>query len=191
MQPYSLILFVHVISSMGMIACLSLLILGEEMARRVQSPAELSSIGDKQLRVASVLKAIVPVLALSGLYMAWSAWSLRAAWVIVAFLALVYLTLSGPLVFAKRMQRARDAAVAAGAITPAVRAILDDPAFAMIKHIRLGLVVMIVFLMTTKPGFVGTLVALGAAVVLGAVSARTRFGVPIDSAKASVAAPEV
>lgn len=191
MQAYPIILFVHILASMGLIACLSLLILGEELADRAQSPAQLDSIGDKQQRVASVLKAIVPVLAVTGLYMAWSAWSILAPWVIVAVLTVAYLTISGPLVFARRMQQARDAAAAAGAITPAVRAILDDPKFAMVKHIRVALVVLLVFLMSTKPPLVGTLMALAAAVVLGAVSARMRSAVRIESADASVATPEL
>jgi len=48
--------------------------------------------------------------------------------------------------------------------------------------------VMLIFLMTVKPGLVGTLAALAAALVLGTVSARMRSGVRIDPA--SVAAPE-
>jgi hypothetical protein len=189
MQPYSIILFVHVLAAMGLVAALSLLILGEATARRAQSPAELLSIGEKELRVASALKALVPVLAVTGLYMAWAAWSMRSPWVVTAFLTTAYLTISGPLVFGRRMQMAMDAATAAGSITPAVRALLDDPTFTMLKRIRIALVILIVFLMTAKPGLVGTLAALAAAVVLGAVSARMKSGVRIDAANPGSATP--
>lgn len=189
MHLYSITLFIHVLAAMGVAAAISLLMLGEVMAQRAQSPAELRSIHDKELRCASALKALVPVLAATGLYMAWAAWSLRAPWVIVGLLTLIYLAVSGPLLFGRRMQRAVDAATAAGSITPTVRAILEDPMFTLLKHTRVALFVMLIFLMTVKPGLVGTVVALAAALVLGAASARLRSGVRIEAE--TVAAPEL
>ena len=85
------------------------------------------------------------------------------------------------------MQKAVDVALAAGSITPAVRDILDTP-FTVLKHTRVALLVMLIYLMTVKPGLAGTLAALAAAIVLGVASARMRSGVRIDAA--SVAAPE-
>jgi len=188
MHLYSIVLFLHVLAAMGVAAAIALLMHGEVMAQRAQSPAELRSVMEKELRTASALKALVPVLAVTGLYMAWAAWSLSAPWVILAFLTLVYLTVSGPLLFGRRMQRAVDTAAAAGSITPAVRDILEHPSFTVLEHTRVALLVMLIFLMTVKPGLVGTLAALAAALVLGTVSARMRSGVRIDPA--SVAAPE-
>jgi hypothetical protein len=188
MHVYPIILFIHVLAAMGVAAAISLLIHGEVMARRAQSPAELRDIGEKELRTASALKALVPVLAATGLYMAWAAWSLRASWVILALLTLAYLAISGPLLFGRRMQKAIDVALAAGSITPAVRDILGSPLFTVLKHTRVALLVMLIYLMTVKPGLVGTLAALAAALVLGIASARMRSGVRFDSA--SVAAPD-
>lgn len=177
MHLYSILLFAHVLGAMGVVAAISLLMLWEVMAQRAQTTAELQSIGEKQLRCASVLKALVPVLAGTGLYMAWAAWSLRAPWVIAALLTLIYLAVSGPLQFGRRMQRAIDVANEAGSITPAVGEILDDPTFMILKHTRVALLVMLVFLMTVKPGIVGTVCAVAAAIVLGIASARMRSGV--------------
>jgi hypothetical protein len=188
MHLYSIVLFIHVLAAMVVASAIALLMLGEATAQRAQSPAELRSIEEKELRVASVLKALVPVLAATGLYMAWAAWSLRAPWVILALLTLVYLAVSGPLSFGRRMRKAVDLAEAASAITPEVRGILDDPMFTVLKHTRVALLVMLIFLMTLKPGFVGTLAALAAAVVLGSLSARLRSGVRLDTS--SMAAPE-
>jgi hypothetical protein len=188
MHLYSIVLFVHVLAAMVVVSAISLLMTGEVMAQRAQSPSELRSIGERELRIASVLKALVPVLAATGLYMAWAAWGLRAPWVILALLTLIYLAVSGPLVFGRRMQRAIDLAEAASAITPAVRGTLDDPMFTVAKHTRVALLIMLIFLMTVKPGLAGTLGALAAAVVLGTASARLRSGARLDPA--SVAAPE-
>lgn len=182
MPLYSSILFIHVLAAMGVAAAISLLIHGEIMAQRAQSPAELRGVAEKEARTASALKALVPVLALTGLYMAWAAWSLRAPWVILALLTLAYLAISGPLLFGRRMQRAVDMAMAAGSITTAVRDTLEDPMFTVLKHTRVALLVMLIYLMTVKPGLVGTLAALAAALVLGTASARMRSGVRIDPA---------
>ena len=86
-------------------------------------------------------------------------------------------------------QRAVDLATAAGSITQAVRDIFEDPMFTMLKHTRVALLVMLIFLMTVKPGLVGTVVAMAAALVLGAASARLRSGVRIEAE--TVAAPEL
>jgi hypothetical protein len=182
MHLYSAILFLHVLAAMGVAAAVSQLIHGEIMAQSAHTPAELQSIGTRELRTASALKALVPVLAATGLYMAWAAWSLRAPWVILALLTLAYLAISGPLIFGRRMQRAIDVAQAAGSITPAVRDILHDPMFTMLKHTRVALLVMLIFLMTVKPGLAGTLAGLTAAVVLGAASARMRSNARIGAA---------
>src|SRR4051812_23256389 len=103
MHLYSIILFVHVAAAMGVAAAISQLIHGEVMAQGAQSPAELQNIGAREVRVASALKALVPVLAATGLYMAWAAWSVRAPWVVLALLTLAYLAISGPLLFGRRM----------------------------------------------------------------------------------------
>ena len=188
MHLYPITLFIHVLSAMGVAAAITLLIHAELSAQRAQSPAELLSAMKRELRTASTLKALVPVLAITGLYMAWSEWSLSAPWVILALFTLAYLAISGPLLFGRRMQRAVDTATAAGSITPAVREILDDPMFTVLKHTRVALLVMLIFLMTVKPGLVGTVGSLAAALVLGSASARMRSGVRMDTA--SVAAPE-
>ena len=41
MHLYSIILFIHVLAAMGVAAAISLLIYGEVMAQKAQSPAEL------------------------------------------------------------------------------------------------------------------------------------------------------
>ena len=60
--------------------------------------------------------------------------------------------------------------------------------FTVLKDTRIALLVMLIYLMTVKPGLVGTLAVLAAALVLGVASARMRSGMRIDAA--SVAAPE-
>jgi hypothetical protein len=72
------------------------------------------------------------------------------------------------------MRMAVQAAATAGAITPEVRRLLNDPVLEMLGRVRVTLLALLVFLMTTKPGVAGTLVALACAVSLGVLSGVVR-----------------
>jgi hypothetical protein len=116
------------------------------------------------------MKAMALVLVSSGLYMAYVRWSVGASWVIAALIVFVYLASTGPLVFGRRMRNAVEAATSAGAITPAVRRMLNDPVIAMMGRLRIAFLALLAFLMTTKPGLGVTLAAFVVALTLGALS---------------------
>lgn len=170
MPWYTLVLFVHVVAAMIIIGALSRLMLLEGIGLQSQTPAELRAVQEKSERLGGVMKSLVPVLLASGLYMAWAAWSLRASWVIVALLAVVFLATTGPAVFGRRMRLAADLAEAEGSITPEVRRLLHDPFLVTMGHVRTALFALLVFLMTNKPGLAGSIAATIAAVVLGAAT---------------------
>jgi len=170
MPWYTLVLFVHIVAAMILIGALSRLMLLEGVGFQSQTPAELRAVQEKSERLGGAMKSLVPVLLASGLYMAWAAWSLRASWVIAALLAFVYLAATGPAVFGRRMRLAADLAAVEGSITPEVRRLLHDPFLVTMGHIRIALFALLVFLMTNKPGLVGSIGATIAAVVLGAAS---------------------
>jgi len=170
MPGYTLVLFVHVVAAMILIGALSRLMLLERVGFQSQTPAELRAVQEKSERIAVAMKSLVPVLLVTGLYMAWSAWSLSASWVIAALLAFVYLAATGPALFGRRMRQAADLASVEGSITPEVRRLLHDPLLVTMGHIRIALFALLVFLMTNKPGLAGSIGATIAAVVLGAAS---------------------
>jgi hypothetical protein len=70
----------------------------------------------------------------------------------------------------RRMRKATGAATSAGAITPAVRQMLNDPVLATMGRQRVALLALLPFLMTTKPGWAVTLAAFVIAITLGALS---------------------
>lgn len=170
MELYSVILFFHIVSGMGMAASVTTLMVAEGTARRARTARELAEIGASDERVANVMKSLALLLAFTGLYMAHSHWSLLAPWVVASALVFAYLATSGPLVFGRRMRGAVKAAATAGAITPEVRRMLNDPTLVMMGRMRVALLATMVFLMTTKPGLVGTLVTVSTAVTLGVLS---------------------
>jgi hypothetical protein len=170
MELYTVILFVHIVSGMGMAAALARIILCEGRARRAKTPGELRDLYATDERVASSMKMLALVLAASGLYMVHAHWSIASAWVIAAIIIFVYLASTGPLVFGRRMRAAVNAAERAGVINSEVRLLLDDPFLATMGRLRVALLALLVFLMTTKPGMAGILVAFVAALALAVAS---------------------
>ena len=170
MELYTVVLFLHIVAGMGMASCLATLVVAEGSARRARTPKSLSAILASDERVANVMKSLALMLLTSGLYMAHAHWSLVAPWVITAIIVFVYLASTGPLIFGRRMRAAVRTANAAGAITPEVRRLLNDPAIEVLGRVRVALLALLVFLMTVKPRLAGALVALACAVSLGVMS---------------------
>lgn len=169
MELYTVILYAHIVCAMGMAAGVAILTVEEAAARRASTPAELRTILERDERTASFMKAMALVLVASGLYMARALGSMGAPWVIAALIVFVYLASTGPLVFGRRMRSATEAATSAGAITPDVRQMLNDPLLATIGRQRVALLALLPFLMTMKPGWVVTLAAFVTALALGAL----------------------
>jgi hypothetical protein len=170
MELYSVILFLHIVSGMGMAAALATMITYEVRGRGAKTPGELRSVYDTQLRMSMRMKMLALVLGTSGLYMAHAHWSIASAWVIEAIVIFVYLLSTGPLVFGRRMHAAVEAAERAGMIDAEVHTILDDPILATLGRLRVALLALLVFLMTIKPGVAGALAALATAIAVGVTS---------------------
>lgn len=170
MELYSAILYAHIVCAMGMAAAVAILMVQEAAARKASTPGELRTILERDERTASFMKAMALVLVASGLYMAHALGSIGAPWVTAALIVFVYLASTGPLVFGRRMRNATEAATSAGAITPAVRQMLNDPVIATMARQRVALLGLLPFLMTTKPGWAVTLAAFVTAPALGALS---------------------
>lgn len=189
MELYSMILFVHVVSGMGMAAALATMITYEVRARGAKTLNELRSVYDAELRMSARMKMLAFLLGTTGLYMARARWSIASAWVIEAIVIFVYLLSSGPLVFGRHMRAAVDAAERAGTITSEVQAILGDRFLATLGRLRVALLALLVFLMTTKPGVAGALAALATALVVavasGAVAKRESRQSPEARSKAA------
>lgn len=170
MKLYSVILYAHIVCAMGLAAGVAILMVQEAAARKASTPGELRAILELDERTASFVKSMALVLVTSGLYMAHVLGSIGAPWLITALIVFVYLASTGPLVFGRRMRSATAAATSAGAITPAVRRMLNDPVLAMLGRQRITLLALLPFLMTTKPGWAVTLAAFVTALALGALS---------------------
>jgi hypothetical protein len=170
MELYSVILFAHIVSGMGMAAAVAAISVYERRGRGAKTVGELRSTYETEERIATKIKLLALLLSTSGLYMAHARWSFASSWVIAAILVFVYLASTGPLVFGRRMRQAVAAAERAGAINAEVRAMLNDPVLAAMRRLRVAFLALLVFLMTTKPGLAVTLAAFVTALAAGVLS---------------------
>lgn len=127
-------------------------------ARRVEEVRILAPIYEMGGAVA--LLGIV-VVAVTGLDLAVSVWGLGSGWIQVAIGAFALLSPVGPLVIAPRLERIiREARrVSDGPVSASLMARQTDPALKLGVHAIVGDLVGIVFLMTTKPSFSASIVA--------------------------------
>lgn len=172
MNSYSLVLFVHVASDITLFGAIGVQVLALVMLRRAHSTEqvrlliELMPLSDR-IGVAGALLTIG-----SGLYLALSAWGLPG-WVIVALGSLMGLL--PPLVAGVIVPRVHTIlrmvrATPEGPLPPALAVRLRDPLLATALHTDLTVVLGIVFLMTTKPPLLVSILVMAVALVLGLVS---------------------
>ena len=175
---HQLLLFLHVVSAMGIVAGLGIegAVLVQVRAARTAGEARgaLGSTRYVQRVIGlSMLTAIV-----TGMYMATAYWGWRGAWMGVAMLTIVVIALVGGLMTGRpttRLMRATGDPLGAAEILAVQRRL------SMSYVIRLGLFLGIVFLMTTKPtsGPIALLVVVIAGavgVVAGLPAGRIRGG---------------
>ncbi|HEY1296440.1 MAG TPA: hypothetical protein VGJ60_25460 [Chloroflexota bacterium] len=168
MNLYSAALFLHVVAAFGIVTamCLELALV---VRMRQASTAEQVCDWMNLLRVIRVLSPVsFLILLVAGFYMA-SAWE-GAAWVVVAFLALVFIAVFGAITGRSLPGTARDLANHHGPLSVELRERLRNPLPLASIQIRITMVLGIVFLMTTKPDVTVSIGTIVLAAALGAVS---------------------
>jgi hypothetical protein len=117
------------------------------------------------------------VVAASGLYLAWSHWGWGIAWINLALVVLVVMSVVGPAVNTRRLDalaRASETAAPGPVPDPLARQI-HDPVLAISIHTLAALGFGVVVLKVVKPDLEGALGTLVVAVVLGVIAARPRW----------------
>ena len=174
MDWYHLALFVHIVGAFGIFMALAVelaALLGSRAARTVEVLRAWSSVG----KPLAVLFPVCSLLILAaGLAMTIGVWGWTHAWIDLSLAMLVFMSAWGAIVngrFAEQIAR-QAALLGSGPIPPELARMLNNPlhwtSVAAMFTGSLG----VVFLMTTKPGWLGSIVALIIAFVLGAVLAQ-------------------
>ena len=180
MSRYTVDIFVHVMGAIAVFVGYGSLALAVMAMRRASHAEQVRAITSTLLstrkigpeRVSAIdviVVAGVLMIAFTGFDMAFTFQLLRAPWVDVAIGSFLVLAPIGLLVTNPRLHRIEDAASnePTGPISSVLRAQTHDPLLALELGGALGILIGLIYLMTTKPGLVDSLVAMLVAVAVG------------------------
>lgn len=180
MSRFSVEVFLHVMGAILVFVAYGSLLLTVAAMRRATRSEQLRSITSTLLasrrigreRISAIdVVAIAGVLmiALTGLDMALSLQLTRAPWIDVAIGSFLFLAPIGPLVINPRLHRISDASELEpnGPISIALHIRMRDPILTIALGGSLGILVGVIFLMTTKPELGTSIAAVACAVVAG------------------------
>lgn len=176
MNFYTIALFLHIVGALGLFVALSM----EWMSLRQLRHATTIEQVREGLHTASRVPwlgivSMVDIL-IFGVYMMAAA-QIGAAWLIVAFWALVVLALIALALTTRRMSAiARMVATEQGSVTLALHNAIRHPLLWISMQTRVAIALGIVFLMTVKPDLAGSLLVMGVAIALGLASALLTQG---------------
>jgi hypothetical protein len=171
MNTYSIALFLHIVGALGFFIALGLEWVGLRQIRNATTTEELRqgmrlSGSTRRLGTASMLTILVFGLFLAVEDWGWPAWITVTLGVIVVLIALS-VALTGP----RMAAIGRALATEKGPLSPSLQQLANQPLLWISIQTRVAIALGIVFLMTVKPGLGGSLLAIGAATVLGLAAA--------------------
>jgi hypothetical protein len=172
MHLVDVVLFLHIATALLAFAIGGIIHAGEWSAHRATTVGELRG----SLAVGHKLEPLFPVLLV--LLFVFGAWLIhlndpefhfKDDWISVSIGAVIVLLVVGGAVLAPRAKRQRESLAGNGAdsISPELRASVNDPVLWRFGHFNTGLALAVVFLMTTKPHLLGSLVAVAVGAVAG------------------------
>ncbi|HZQ17610.1 MAG TPA: hypothetical protein VFA90_02730 [Terriglobales bacterium] len=167
MSTFSIVLFVHVLSAMALFVAIALEGAILARVRAAQNIEALKLAVRNSGRLGAIYGPAFIGILLGGIYLA-AQLHIRAAWVPLALGATLLIAIIGGVMTARKMSRLRKAAEESSAFEP-LAAIARGNTLAVSYGFRAGLAVGIVFLMSTTPTLMPSLLALTIASVSGVV----------------------
>jgi hypothetical protein len=180
MSIYTIVLFVHVSGAIGYFAGIGIWLFGLSAMRQAQRVEQVRALVHLIGLTGPLFGISVLLLLGAGLYLALTAWSLLTGWIAVGLISLLLLApLGTALLEPRRRSIDRQAREAPDGPLPEVLArSIHDPALLTAVQTLTVLLLGVVFLMTTKPELLGSLIAMAVALILGlawsVLTTRTR-----------------
>jgi hypothetical protein len=173
MNIYPTALFAHVVGAIGTFVGVSIWLFATEALRRALRRA--LRLGQVRTLIGLiqpsgvVAVASIILLGIAGLYMAQTTWGVQAPWIVVATISFLLLAPFGAFVIDPRLRAlAKLIALAPeGPLPPALVARTHDPLVGVGLYTYIGVLLGIVFLMTTKPPLATSILAMSVATVIG------------------------
>ena len=160
-MTYRIVLFLHVAGAIATFIGVAGWFFAVVAMRRVQRTSEVSSLAWIYEMAGVIGLTGILVVAASGLYMAATVWGLSRDWVLVAIAAFAFMAPVGPLMVSPRIELVIQLARKSGEGPPPAElaARQKDPIPKLGLLAVIGDLVGIVFIMTFKPGLVGSVAA--------------------------------
>jgi hypothetical protein len=169
MSIYTIVLFLHVSGAIGYFIAIGTWLFGLAALRRAQRVEQVRALTNLAGRLGPLFGISVLLILATGLYMALTAWSLQTGWIGIALISLILIApLSTALIEPRRRAIDRLAREAPdGPLPQSLEQRIHDPVLATALQTVATLLLGIVFLMTTKPSFTGSLIVMAVALALG------------------------
>jgi len=169
MSFYPIALFLHVSGAIGYFVGMGTWLFGLATIRRAQRVEQVRSLVQLVGLSGPLFGISVLLLLAAGLYMALTAWSLLTGWIMIGLISLVLLAPLGTALLEPRRrvidQLARKAPD--GPLPEELERCIRDPILLAAPQALTALLLGVVFLMTTKPSLVGSIIVMAVALVLG------------------------
>jgi hypothetical protein len=167
MSWYSLALFLHVVGALAVFAALGLEWAGIRGMGIASTPSQATSWTALVGTARRIGLPAMPVILATGIYLAVTRWG-HQAWIMAGFAGLVVIAVLNVVLTGRRMKRLRRelAAAYAPTSTPAAMRLQDAP-LRLAVHIKTGIGLGIIYVMSVKPDGMGAWTAMAIATVAG------------------------
>ncbi len=177
---YSIALFIHVMAAMAMFTVIGIVMVSVVSMRRAQTVEQLQARTTLAYRADKLMPAILVLVLVPTIYMVFASWGWTTAWINTALIALVLASPLGPAINTRRLEALYKATEGAssGPLSAALLKQRDDHVLWASCCIFTGILIGIVFLMTVKPGVVGSLATIVVALALGLITSVVPGRIP-------------
>jgi Predicted integral membrane protein (DUF2269) len=172
MSIYTVVLFLHVSGAIGYFAGIGIWLFGLVGLWRAQRVEQVRALTGLIGLTGPLFGISVLLILAAGLYMAITAWGLQTGWIAVGLISLVLMAPLGTALIEPRRRTidrlAREAQD--GPLPESLEQRIHDPVLLTSVLTIAALLFGIVFLMTTKPALIGSLIVIAVALVIGLAS---------------------
>ena len=170
MSLFNAVLFVHMLGLIGLFGGVVMVQHAGARLRRAATWEEARFWLQLLARTPPMMGGGTVMLLLTGLYMAYAQYTFMTPWIVVAIIGAVAFGLGGPMIVGPRLGRAAAVVMqSTGTIPESSRAVVSDPPlWSAIFAMNIGAMGLL-WLMTNKPGWTGSIAIPLALTVLGAI----------------------
>jgi Predicted integral membrane protein (DUF2269) len=172
MSLYTLALFLHVSGAIGTFVSLGIWLFGLAALRRARLVEQVRALAWLIILASPLMVLSVLLLGLAGFEMALTTWGLATPWIAVSLVSVVLVGPIGAFVLDPRMRTilATTREVPSGPLPDALDRQTHHPILFTSAHTLVAILLGIVFLMTTKPSLVASILVMALVSFLGLVS---------------------